>query len=451
MKGKPEMKNLYDPTMFINSLDSIETEKFIIATYFIEDTPGTEFVDHFDQLQRLIAEGGTGTWMRVAEETEEVREALSGRLVGYYEVPAERGTKAAVIQIAYPTAAWDRRPNIPMMMLQPMGNCFIFSTKFRLLDVAFPKSFTDYFPGPKFGVQGVRDYLGVHDRPLALHIIKPKMGMTPEQTAAQCYKTAIGGIDIIKDDEMQGDAFNCMFEDRLAAVREALARAEKETGKKVLYFLSITDEVDRLVEKARKAVKLGANGILITYSVGFSGLKALASDPEINVPILLHVSHMVSLLPRISFTVLGKFARISGADLTLVPTVWSSYQVASLEEGLRTVHALQQKLWGYRRTWAVPGGGLHPGNLCHVIEEYGTDIVLAAGGGLLGHPDGATAGAKAMRQSIDATMDGVDLFEAADKNPELKRATETWGVFERPKTQWGYSGAEFRPKKVSRT
>ena len=74
-------KFLYDSTMFINSLDSIDRDKFIIATYYIEDSPGTDFIDHFDQLQRLIAEGGTGDWMRVAEETDEVREALSGRLV----------------------------------------------------------------------------------------------------------------------------------------------------------------------------------------------------------------------------------------------------------------------------------------------------------------------------------------------------------------------------------
>lgn len=444
-------KQLYDSTMFINSLDSIDMDKFIIATYFIEDTPGTEFVDHYDQLQRLIAEGGTGTWMRIEEETDEVREALSGRLVGYYGIPTERGTKAAVIQIAYPTAAWDQKANIPMMMLQPMGNCFIFSTKFRLLDVAFPKSFEKHFPGPKFGVEGVRNILGVQDRPFGLHIIKPKMGMTPEVTAEQCYKTAIGGIDIIKDDEMQGDAFNCLYEDRLGAVMDKLKKAEKETGKMPLYMLSITDEVDVQVEKARKAVKLGANGLLLTYSAGFSALKVLAADPEVNVPILLHVSHMVALLPRISFTVLAKFARICGADMTLVPTVWSSYQVAPLEEGLRTVHGLQQKLHGYKRTLPVPGGGLHPGIIPHVVSEYGNDIILACGGGLVGHPGGATAGAKAVMQSIEATAKGIDIVEAAKSKPELKAAIDQWGVFERPTTPWGYSSAEFSPKKIQRT
>jgi 2,3-diketo-5-methylthiopentyl-1-phosphate enolase len=274
--------------------------------------------------------------------------------------------------------------------------------------------------------------------------------MTPEETAAQCYKTALGGVDMLKDDEMQGETPNSRFFDRLAAVSEALRKAEKETGKKVIYLVSVTDDVDRLVEKARKAVQNGANGLLLTYSAGYSALKALSTDPEVNIPVLLHVSHMLALLPNISFIVLAKFARLCGADMTLVPTVWSSYQVASLEEGLRTVHALQQQLGDIRRTFPVPGGGLHPGLVPHVVSEYGTDIILAAGGGLLGHPDGATAGAKAMRQAVDAAMQDRDLIEAAEKNPELKKAIELWGVFERPKTPWGYASAEFRPKRIER-
>jgi 2,3-diketo-5-methylthiopentyl-1-phosphate enolase len=88
------------------------------------------------------------------------------------------------------------------------------------------------------------------------------MGMTPEETAAQCYKTALGGVDMLKDDEMHGDTPDCRFEDRLAAVSEALKKAEKKTGKKVIYFASVTDEVDRLNERARRAVKNGATGLL---------------------------------------------------------------------------------------------------------------------------------------------------------------------------------------------
>ncbi|MCC7354200.1 MAG: ribulose 1,5-bisphosphate carboxylase [Anaerolineae bacterium] len=444
------MKRLYDPTIFIQSLDSIDRDKFIIATYYIEDAPESDFIDHFAQLQRLVLEGSTGDWMRVAEETDEVREALTGRLVGYYEVPAPKGTKRAVFQIAYPTAAWDRRPNFPMMMLGPAGNCFIFSTAFRLLDVSFPPSITKHFPGPKYGIEGVREMLGVKDRPLVLHIIKPKMGMTPEQTAEQCYRTAIGGVDIIKDDEMAGDVFNCSFEARLEAVNKALEKAERETGKKVLYFISVTDEVDRLAEKARWASRNGAGGLLLTYSAGFSALKMLAADPEVKVPILLHVSHMLGLLPSMSFIALAKMGRVAGADMILIPTMWSSYQVASLEEGLRTAFALQQDLHGLKRTWPLPGGGIHPGLVHLLVGDYGPDIVLMAGGGLLGHPQGYTAGAKAFRQAADAVMQNIPLENYAQDHPELRAALDQWGTFERPKTVWGYAGAAFQPKMARR-
>jgi 2,3-diketo-5-methylthiopentyl-1-phosphate enolase len=440
------VRRLYDPKIFVQSLDSIDRDKFIIATYYIEDSPGTDFIDHFAQLQRLVLEGSTGSWARVEEETDEVRDALAGRLVGYYEVPAPPGTKRAVVQIAYPTAAWNQQPNVPMMLLGPAGNCFIFSDAFRLLDVSFPPTISQFFPGPKFGILGIRDLLGVYERPLVLHIIKPKMGMTPEQTAEQCYRTALGGVDLIKDDEMQGDVFNCSFENRLAAVTAALSKAEQETGKRVLYFISVTDALARLPEKARWAVRNGAQGLLLTYSAGLGAYELLAHDPEVSVPVLMHVSHMLALLPTIAFTALAKLGRVAGADIVLSPSYWSSYQVATLEECLRTAYALQQDLPGIKPAFPMPGGGLHPGVVPQVVQEYGPDIILAAGGGLLGHPQGYTAGARAMRQAVDATMADVPLQDYAATHPELQAALEHYGTVTRPTTPWGYASPEFRPQ-----
>ena len=43
-----------------------------------------------------------------------------------------------------------------------------------------------------------------------------------------------------------------------------------------------------------------------------------------------------------------------------------------------------------------------------------------------------------------------DLEEVAKTKPELKAALDQWGIFERPSTPWGYSAAEFRPKKINR-
>ena len=45
------------------------------------------------------------------------------------------------------------------------------------------------------------------------------------------------------------------------------------------------------------------------------------------------------------------------------------------------------------------------------MGEYGPDIVIPAGDGMLGHPDGCTAGAKSWQQAIAAAMSGQDIIE----------------------------------------
>jgi 2,3-diketo-5-methylthiopentyl-1-phosphate enolase len=60
------------------------------------------------------------------------------------------------------------------------------------------------------------------------------------------------------------------------------------------------------------------------------------------------------------------------------------------------------------------------------MKDLGADIVIGSGGGIHAHPQGPTAGAKAFRQAIDATMQGRSLDEAAKEYPELKMALETW-------------------------
>src|SRR5512137_2287939 len=292
-------KHLYDPHMFNYMWEScIPSDDFIVGTYYIEDTlEDQDFIDHLGQVERLAAEGSTSSWMDVKELTPEVRERLMSKVLGYFEIPAPKGTKKAIIQLGFPTAAWDVNVNVPMLLLSIAGNCFAFPTKMRMLDMYIPEKLAQKFKGPKFGIPGVREILGVYDRPLTLQIIKPKMGMTPEETANQVYQSALGGADLCKDDEMCTELANCPFEARLEAVLKALARAERETGHKTLYMVSITDEADRVVVKAKRAVSLGATGLLYAYSAGPSVLRVLAGDPKITAPILLHVSHLLALLP----------------------------------------------------------------------------------------------------------------------------------------------------------
>jgi 2,3-diketo-5-methylthiopentyl-1-phosphate enolase len=402
------MKRIFDPEMFDFQWESINHDRYIVATYFIQDTlEGEDWIEHLGQVQRMALEGSTSSWMRVKEDTGAVREKLTSKVLGYYEVPLDKPhTKAAVVQIGFPIDAWDVNLNVPMMLLTIAGNCFAFSDRVRLLDIFFPKELVARFQGPKFGIQGVRERLGVFDRPLVLHIIKPKMGMTPEETANQVYQTALGGADLCKDDEMLSDLANSPWEKRLEAVLKAIERAERETGHKMLYMLSITDEVDRINAKARKAVAMGASGLLLAYSAGPSALRLLTEDHEVNAPVLLHVSHMLSQIPTISFPVFSKLCRLCGADMMLSPCIWTSIPMVSPEEAARNYQVMVAPMYHIKPTFPMPAAGMYPGLVPALMEEFGVDMIIPAGGGMLGHPLGYTAGAMAWRPAKPATPHG---------------------------------------------
>ena len=414
-----------------------------------DELPGEEFVDHFALIQAMAIEGSTGTWEKVGEDTEDVRCKLSGKLVGYFEIPTGNPSRRmAVVQVGFPIDAWI--DNVPMMLLSIAGNCFAYSPKLRLVDVFIPEKLLANFKGPKFGVPGIRKLLNIPERPLSLHIIKPKMGMTPRQVADQCYQTALGGVDMMKDDEMTSDLYNSVAEDRVTAVREALEKAHAQTGKRPIYFVSITDEPRRIFEKAARLVKLGAQGLLVCYSAGLPVLRQLAEDPAINVPILVHASHMIAAQPRIAWPVFAKLVRLCGGDMMLTPTYWSSIPMVSLEEGIRTSQIKLAPLGHIKPMFPMPCAGVYPGLAPILIGEYGKDIVIPAGGGMLGHPDGYTAGAKAWQQAIAGALSSEDFLAFARKpeNRELRRALEKWGYIERPRTPWLRVAPKFHPKPV---
>ena len=93
---------------------------------------------------------------------------------------------------------------------------------------------------------------------------------------------------------------------------------------------------------------------------------------------------------------------------------------------------LEQEWHHIKPVLPVASGGLHPGLLPKVIEVMGVDIIIQVGGGVLGHPDGAYAGAKAVRQALDAAIKKIPLDQYAEEHRELKRALEKWG-YARPK------------------
>ena len=169
----------------------------------------------------------------------------------------EKGpASTCLVKIAHPHANFG--PRIPNMLTAACGEGAFYCpgiAVIRLQDIAFPDSFLDHFQGPQFGVQGLRDMLEVHERPLFFGVVKPNIGLSPEAFTELAYESWLGGLDIAKDDEMLGDVEWSPLSKRSLLMGRALSSAEACTSEKKIYLANITDEVDRLVELHDMCVK----------------------------------------------------------------------------------------------------------------------------------------------------------------------------------------------------
>jgi 2,3-diketo-5-methylthiopentyl-1-phosphate enolase len=107
-------------------------------------------------------------------------------------------------------------------------------------------------------------------------------------------------------------------------------------------------------------------------------------------------------------------------------SIYSTYPLLR-EKYLRTAHFQTMPLYDLKPTMPSVGGGIHPITATHIIKDIGFDVMLAVGGAIQGHPGGAAAGGRAMRQAIDAVVEGIPLLEQAKEHPELRKALELWG------------------------
>jgi 2,3-diketo-5-methylthiopentyl-1-phosphate enolase len=412
--------------------DGVDYDEYLIGTY-LASFPASVPIPRL--APALAIEQSTGTWIPVPGETPEVRCQHVAKVIGVYEVPDFEfsvppglETRNYLIQIAFPQV--NIGSQIPMLLTTVVGNISM-GGQIKVLDIRFPKKFVEGFQGPKFGIQGVRELLGVPDRPLLNNMIKPCTGYTPEVGVELFRAAAMGGCDIIKDDELLANASFNEVQARVKLYVEAERQVYEETGEHTLYTVNVTDEVPQVFENARRAVELGCNAVMVNYlAVGFPVLRALAEDPDINVPILSHMDvagayYMSPYHGVSSQLIMGKLPRLAGADIEVFPAPYGKAPVIK-DKFVNVARNLSFPFYDIRPTFPMPSGGITPSMVPKVMKDLGNDIVIGSGGGIHAHPQGPVAGGKAFRAAIDATMKGIPLKEAAKECPELAASLEAW-------------------------
>jgi ribulose-bisphosphate carboxylase large chain len=95
----------------------------------------------------------------------------------------------------------------------------------------------------------------------------------------------------------------------------------------------------------------------------------------------------------------------------------------------KKIPTLGQNWHHIKPVWMTASGGLHPGDFEIVLKELGNDIIIQCGGGLLGHPNGVSAGVIAIEQARDIYYKKIPIRKFVKDNPksELAAAVKLWG------------------------
>ncbi len=201
--------------------------------------------------------------------------------------------------------------------------------------------------------------------------------MTPEATAEAVRELAEGGIDFIKDDELQGDGPHNPLAARIAAVMKVLEAQAASSGRKVMYAFNITGGSDQM-RRGHDRV-LAAAGTCVMVSLNAIGL-AGADHLHVNGLGNKFCEDDASVTASARGCLTPLFA--PPAKTCVVMPVFSSGQAAAPAAD----------------TYAAPGS---------------TDLIYCCGGGMVAHPD---------------RVAGVPLDDRARRHPELAQAPTAFGA-----------------------
>jgi ribulose-bisphosphate carboxylase large chain len=392
------------------------SETDLICKFYVEP----EGVSLEEAAGAVAAESSVGTWTELTT----VKPYVNRLAAHVFSIEGN------TTRIAYPVELFERG-NMPNVLSSVAGNVFGLKMlqNLRLLDIEFPDKLIESFKGPRFGIEGVRKLLNVPKRPLVGTIIKPKLGLRTVDHAQVAYEAWVGGCDMVKDDEnLSSQMFN-PFEERVVKTLEMRDKAQSQTGERKVYMVNITAETKVMVRRAEFVAAHGGEYVMVDIlTCGWSALQTVR-DQNLKLVIHAHRAGHAAFTKNpkhgVAMRSIAKVARIIGVDQLHVGTVVGK-MAETRKEVADNIEALKMPMDGVKPVLPVASGGLHPRLVPALMKLFGNDFVIQAGGGIHGHTDGTQAGATAMRQAIQATMENKTLADYAETNGELEKALQLW-------------------------
>ncbi len=412
------------------------------ATYLIETA-----IDPAKAAEMMAGEQSSGTFIAVPGETAELKARFAARvesleLLGEVSSPSLPGAskpaqgapqiwRQAKVRLSWPLEVIG--PSLPNLVATIAGNLFELKafSGLKILDITLPPAFAQRYGGPRFGISGTRTLAGVANRPLIGTIIKPSVGLDPAATAAFVDDLATGGIDFIKDDELQSDGPACPFEARVDAVMEVIHRHSQRLGRKVMFAFNLTGDLDEMRRRHDHVLKRGGTCIMISLnSVGFVGVTEMARHTQLPLHAHRNGWGAMNRAPALgwAFPAWSKLWRLAGADHLHVNGLANKFSEDDASV-ITSARSLGEPLFKDHAMAAMPvfSSGQTVRQAASTWQAlHSPDLIHAAGGGILAHPDGMAAGVQAFREAWDAAMAGIDAEVYAKDHPALKAALASY-------------------------
>lgn len=414
----------------------------ILATYWIETPHPVELASEV-----LAGEQSSGTFVAVPGETEELRARSRARVerinlretVDAPSLPGARLPKGLKdpprFQRAEVVISWPLEnvgTNLPTLVATVAGNLFELSefSGLRLLDVDLPPAFGRAYPGPQFGIEGTRRLAGVHGRPIIGTIVKPSVGLSPEQTADLVRTLAEAGIDFVKDDELMANPPHSPLAKRVAAVMQVINTYANRAEKKVMYAFNITDDIEAMLRHHDTVLKAGGTCVMVSLnSVALPALSFLRARSQLPIHGHRNGWGMYTRFPRlgVEFTAWQKLWRLAGADHLHVNGLHNKFWEPD-DSVVRSIQACLTPLLGGYQAMPVISSGQWGGQAPETYRLTRTvDLMYLAGGGIMAHPGGPAAGLAGIRQAWEAALTGIPLETYAATHVELQQTIEKFG------------------------
>jgi ribulose-bisphosphate carboxylase large chain len=409
----------------------------IFATYLIETPLAVE-----KAAASLAGEQSSGTFVAVPGETEELKQRFAARVekitpletVTEPSLPGCRSASGkfqrAEIVVSWPVENFGF--NLPALVSTIQGNLYELSqfSGLKLMDVELPPAFAKHFRGPKFGIAGCRKLTDVQNRPLIGTIIKPSIGLTPQQTAELVKTLVEAGIDFIKDDELMADPPHSPFDERVDAVMRVINAHADRTGKKTMYAFNVSDEMDVMQQHYEKIVSSGGTCAMISLnSVGLAGAKKICDLGALAIHGHRNGWGMLNRHPLlgVEFPAYQKLWRLAGVDQIHVNGIANKFWEGD-DSVARSVESCLKPLLGGMTVLPVVSSGQWGGQAPETFRRTKTvDLLYMAGGGIMAHPDGPAAGVRSLQKWWEAAVEGLTMEQAVTKYPELKISLEKFG------------------------